>query len=119
MLFEASDLLTSRCFIIFYIKPYGSLVLVVKVYIVAKKYLFIAFCFVSSETKRYCFGFDMNYLHSRGYCPTRRMLVTTMSTRCTKGKQSCKNMFFKYRKDNRQQDHKLLRFITNVKIVLK
>ena len=39
--------------------------------------------------------------------------LTTMSTHCTKGKQCRKNMFFKYRNDNRQQDQKLLRFITN------
>ena len=30
-----------------------------------------------------------------GYYPIRKTLVTTMSARCTKGKQSCKNMFFK------------------------
>ena len=56
----------------------------------------------------------MNYLHSGSYMynPIRRM-VTTMSTRCTKGKRSRKRMFFKYGKDNHQQDQKLLRFITN------
>ena len=59
-----------------------------------------------SEPKWFCFGFDVNYLHSEGYYPIRRTLVTTMSTRCTKGKQSRKNMFFKYQKDNRQQDQK-------------
>ena len=41
-----------------------------------------------------------------GYYPVKRALVTTMSTRCTTGKKSRKNMFFKYRKDNRQHDQK-------------
>ena len=68
---------------------------------------FFFFFFVSSETKRDYFGFDMNYLHIVGYYAMKRALVTTMSTRFTTGKQSRKNiMFFKYRKDNRQQDQK-------------
>ena len=37
----------------------------------------------------------------------RRVLAITMSPRCTnKSTQSRKNMFFKYRKDNRQQEGK-------------
>ena len=66
----------------------------------------IFFNFVSEETKRNCFIFGVSYLHSGGYYPMKRALVTTMSTRYTAGKQSCKNIFFKYRKDNRQQDQK-------------
>ena len=69
--------------------------------------------FVSFETKRYCFGFDVNYFQSGGYYPIRRTLVITMSTSCTKDKQSRENMFLKYHKDNRQQDQTLIRFITN------
>ncbi len=57
------------------------------------------FWLVSSERKRYCFGFDVNYLHSMFYYPNRRTLVTTMSTRCTVGKKNSFSMFFKYRKD--------------------
>ena len=33
------------------------------------------YCFVSSETKRYYFGFDVNYLHSGGYYAMRRALA--------------------------------------------
>ena len=55
---------------------------------------FRIFLFRFLETKRYCFGFDVNYLHSWGYYPMRRTLVTKMSTRCSKGKQYCKNIFF-------------------------
>ena len=44
--------------------------------------------------------------HNGGHYPMKRALVTTTSTRCTTGKQSCENMFFKNRKDNRQQDQK-------------
>ena len=45
-----------------------------------------------------------------------RFLVTTMSTRWKHGvlrQTTRKNIFFKYRRDNRQQDQKRLRFITN------
>ena len=47
--------------------------------------IFVLFYF---EMKRYCFGFVVNYLHNGGYYPIRKTLVTTMSTPCTKGKQS-------------------------------
>ena len=44
-----------------------------------------SFFFVSSETKRYYFGFDVNYLHSGSYYPMKRALVTIMSTRFKHG----------------------------------
>ena len=60
----------------------GKLVLLPQIEIFPKP-----FYFVSSEMKRYCFGFLWTILHSGGYYLIERALVITMS-QCTIGKQS-------------------------------
>ena len=77
------------------------------------RYLIVALFSRSLRNERVLFWIRCELFAQWSYYPMKRALVTTMATRCATGKQSRENMFFKYRKNNRQQDQTLFRFITN------
>ena len=62
-------------------------------------------CFVSSGTKRICFGFRVNYLHSGVNWPIAiEFVIENDNPRA--GKQTCEHTIFKYRKNYIHQTKK-------------